>query len=188
MTEGATGLLPREELAVDVIEAAVRLLGCTVAADTPEGTVAVRLVEVEAYRGADDPASHSFRGRTARNAVMFGPAGHLYVYFVYGMHFLLNVVTEREGHGSAVLFRGLEPVEGFARGARTDGPARLTRVLGIDKELNRWDLTLGERLWIASGPRVERIARGPRIGVDYAGAWAQAPLRFWEEGNPWVSR
>ncbi|MBC8090573.1 MAG: DNA-3-methyladenine glycosylase, partial [Pseudonocardia sp.] len=75
-----TPLLDREELSTDVLAAAVRLLGCTVEADTPDGTVAVRLVEVEAYRGADDPASHSFRGRTPRNAVMFGPAGHLYVY------------------------------------------------------------------------------------------------------------
>ena len=87
MTGTTADLLDRGELADDVLTAAVRLLGCTLVADTPEGEVGVRLVEVEAYRGADDPASHSFRGPTPRNAVMFGPAGHLYVYFVYGMHF-----------------------------------------------------------------------------------------------------
>lgn len=164
------------------------LLGCLLVREREGRLFVGRIVETEAYVGPHDLACHASRGITPRTKVLYGPPGHAYVYFVYGMHFLLNVVTEREGHGSAVLFRGLEPVEGFARGARTDGPARLTRVLGIDKELNRWDLTLVERLWIVSGPRVERIARGPRIGVDYAGAWAQAPLRFWEEGNPWVSR
>ena len=101
-------LLDREELAVDVTPAAGRLLGCTVEADTPDGTVAVRLVEVEAYRGADDPASHSFRGRTPRNTVMFGPAGHLYVYFVYGMHFCANISCLDDGEAGAVLLRAGE--------------------------------------------------------------------------------
>ena len=103
-------LLDRAELAEDVLRAAVRLLGCTLSADTPEGTVSVRLVEVEAYRGADDPASHSFRGRTPRNAVMFGPPGHLYVYFVYGMHFCANVTCLPEGESGAVLLRAGEVV------------------------------------------------------------------------------
>lgn len=180
--------LPRDFYDRDTAEVARDLLGCLLVREREGRLFVGRIVETEAYVGPHDLACHASRGITPRTKVLYGPPGHAYVYFVYGMHFLLNVVTEREGHGSAVLFRGLEPVEGFARGARTDGPARLTRVLGIDKELNRWDLTLGERLWIVSGPRVERIARGPRIGVDYAGAWAQAPLRFWEEGNPWVSR
>ena len=101
-------LLDREELAQDVLLAAVRLLGCTLSADTPEGTVDVRLVEVEAYRGADDPASHSFRGRTPRNGIMFGPPGHLYVYFVYGMHFCANVSCLPDGEPAAVLLRAGE--------------------------------------------------------------------------------
>ena len=115
-------LLDRAELAEDVLRAAVRLLGCTLEADTPEGTVAVRLVEVEAYRGADDPASHSFRGRTPRNAVMFGPPGHLYVYFVYGMHFCANVTCLPEGDAGAVLLRAGEVVSDLA--AAHDTPWR----------------------------------------------------------------
>ena len=104
--DGASApLLDRAELAVDVLPAAQRLLGCTLEADTEEGPVAVRLVEVEAYRGADDPASHCYRGRTPRNAVMFGPAGHLYVYFVYGMHFCANVSCLVDGVAGAVLLR-----------------------------------------------------------------------------------
>ena len=119
-------LLDRAELADDVLHAAVRLLGCTLEADTPEGTVAVRLVEVEAYRGADDPASHSFRGRTPRNAVMFGPPGHLYVYFVYGMHFCANVTCLPDGEPGAVLLRAGEVVSDLAaaHARRPDRPAR----------------------------------------------------------------
>ena len=119
-------LLDRGALADDVLTAAVRLLGCTLEADTPEGTVAVRLVEVEAYRGADDPASHSFRGRTPRNAVMFGPPGHLYVYFVYGMHFCANVSCLSDGEPGAVLLRAGEVVSDSCCRARptADRPAR----------------------------------------------------------------
>src|SRR5262245_33141719 len=142
-----TRLLDRAELAVDVPDAAVRLLGCTVVSDTPDGPVAVRLVEVEAYRGADDPASHSFRGRTPRNAVMFGPAGHLYVYFVYGMHFCANISCLDDGEAGAVLLRAGEVVSDVAMArarrptARKDadlarGPARLAAVLGLDRVRN----------------------------------------------------
>ena len=130
----------------------MRLLGCTVVADTPEGAVAVRLVEVEAYRGADDPASHSFRGRTARNAVMFGPAGHLYVYFVYGMHFCANISALEDGEAGAVLLRAGEVVSDLAVArarrptARRDddlarGPARLASLLGLGREHNGVDVT-----------------------------------------------
>jgi len=145
-------LLDRAELAEDVLRAAVRLLGCTLEADTPEGTVAVRLVEVEAYRGADDPASHSFRGRTPRNAVMFGPPGHLYVYFVYGMHFCANVTCLPEGDAGAVLLRAGEVVSDLAAAhARRPtarraadlarGPARLAALLGLNRADNGLDLT-----------------------------------------------
>src|SRR6185312_13762356 len=184
------GLLARAELAVDVPHAAVRLLGCTVEADTPEGTVAVRLVEVEAYRGADDPASHSFRGRTARNAVMFGPAGHLYVYFVYGMHFCANVSCLADGEAGAVLLRAGEVVSDLemARArrptARRDvdlarGPARLASLLGLDRAANGVDVTdPASRVRLLAAPPVDPAAvrSGPRVGVD---AGHDTPWRFW---------
>lgn len=164
------------------------LLGCLLVRRTEGRLFVARVVETEAYVGPHDQACHAAKGLTPRTEVLHGPPGHAYVYFVYGLHHLFNVVTEREGHGSGVLFRALEPIDGFPEGAKTDGPAKLSRILGIDKEMNRWDLTLGEKLWLAPGDReAGAIARGPRIGVDYAGEWASAPLRFWIEGNPWVS-
>src|SRR6059058_5080019 len=152
MTPTTRGLLDRAALAADVPEAAIRLLGCTLEADTSEGTVAVRLVEVEAYRGADDAASHSFRGRTPRNAVMFGPPGHLYVYFVYGMHFCANITCLPDGEAGAVLLRAGEVVSDLdaARVRRPTarraadlarGPARLAALLGLNRADNGLDLT-----------------------------------------------
>lgn len=191
-------LLGREELADDVVAAAVRLLGCTVEADTPDGTVAVRLVEVEAYRGADDPASHSFRGRTPRNAAMFGPAGHLYVYFVYGMHFCANVTCLGDGDAGAVLLRAGEVVSdpGAARArrptARRDvdlarGPARLASLLGLSREQNGVDVTsVASPVRVVAGPPVEQglVRTGPRVGVAAA---HDVPWRFWIDGEPAVS-
>jgi DNA-3-methyladenine glycosylase len=191
-------LLDRAELAVDVLEAAVRLLGCTVEADTAEGTVAVRLVEVEAYRGADDPASHSFRGRTARNAVMFGPPGHLYVYFVYGMHFCANVTCLSDGEAGAVLLRAGEvtsdPAMAFARrptarraAELARGPARLAALLGLGRAHNGVDVTdPGSPVRVLAGPLVERaqVRTGPRVGVAAA---HERPWRFWLADSPAVS-
>ena len=171
------------------LEVAPELLGMELIHDTPEGPITGRLVEVEAYQGPEDLAAHSSRGRTARNAVMFGAPGHLYVYLIYGMYHCFNVVTCPEGRAAAVLVRGLEPLEGIERGARTDGPGRLCRAMGIHLGHNRLDL-LGDRLFLEDGPAVPpaRVARGPRIGVDYSGHWAQKPYRLWEVGNPHVSR
>jgi DNA-3-methyladenine glycosylase len=190
--------LARAELAVDVPTAAVRLLGCTVEADTPEGTVAVRLVEVEAYRGADDPASHSFRGRTPRNAVMFGPPGHLYVYFVYGMHFCANVTCLSDGEAGAVLLRAGEvtsdPSVASARRPTARraadlarGPARLAALLGLDRSHNGVDVTdAASPVRVLAGTPVDpRVVRtGPRVGVAAA---HDTPWRFWVEGSPAVS-
>jgi DNA-3-methyladenine glycosylase len=191
-------LLDRAELSDDVVTAAVRLLGCTIEADTPEGTVGVRLVEVEAYRGSDDPASHSFRGRTARNAVMFGPAGHLYVYFVYGMHFCVNISCLTDGEAGAVLLRAGEVVSdpAVARArrptARRDhelarGPARLASLLALRREHNGVDVTdplSPVRLLAAPPVDPVLVANGPRVGVAAA---HERPWRFWLAGSPAVS-
>lgn len=193
-----TDLLDREELAADVLPAARRLLGCTIEADTPDGVVAVRLVEVEAYRGADDPASHSFRGRTPRNAVMFGPAGHLYVYFVYGMHFCVNVSCLDEGEAGAVLLRAGEVVSDLdtARRRRTTsrrdadlarGPARLAALLGLDRTRNGVDVTdpSSPVRVLAAPPVADALVRtGPRVGVAAA---HRLPWRFWLADSPAVS-
>jgi len=148
-----------------------------------------RIVETEAYVGAYDLACHAARGRTTRTAILWGPPGRAYVYFVYGMHWCFNAVTGREGAPAAVLVRGLEPVEGFAAAVRLDGPARLCKALGITGAQNGADLT-DSAVRILDGPAVggKEVARGPRIGVDYAGEWAAAPLRFWVQGSLGVSR
>jgi DNA-3-methyladenine glycosylase len=146
-----------------------------------------RIVEVEAYLGPQDRAAHSSRGRTPRTEVMFGPPGYAYVYLIYGMHHCMNVVTEGEGHGAAVLIRALEPVRNLD--GRTNGPGLLCRAMGIDRRLNGRDLC-SESLHIAPAKAGEHvaIARRPRIGVDYAGAWSRRLLRYYIRGNAWVSR
>jgi DNA-3-methyladenine glycosylase len=146
-----------------------------------------KIVEVEAYLGPHDLAAHSSKGRTKRTEVMFGPPGHAYVYMVYGMHFCMNVVTEREGHASAVLLRALEPVKNIQ--GRTQGPALLCRAMDIDNRLNGRDL-VSDDFHIAAARAIEPVvvARSPRIGVDYAGHWARRLLRFYIEDNAFVSR
>lgn len=138
-----------------------------------------RIVETEAYGGRHDRASHAYRGKTRRNAVMFGSPGVAYVYFVYGMHWLLNVVTGAEGVPAAVLIRG---VELLGAGSRIVGPARLTKFLRITGALNGEDLVTSRRLWLArpfSSAGKKHILRTPRIGVGYAGPfWARKRWRF----------
>jgi DNA-3-methyladenine glycosylase len=146
-----------------------------------------RIVETEAYLGPHDLAAHSARGLTQRTKVMFGPPGHAYVYLIYGMHWCMNVVTQEEGHASAVLLRALEPVANLER--RTNGPALLCKAMAIDGRLNGHDL-LSDDLFVADpGPGAAfRIVKRPRIGVDYAGHWARRLLRFYIKGNPFVSK
>jgi DNA-3-methyladenine glycosylase len=146
-----------------------------------------RIVEVEAYLGPHDLASHSSRGHTARTTVMFGPPGHAYVYLVYGLHCCMNVVTQREGHASAVLIRAVEPVRNLDRSTR--GPGRLCKAMRIDRRLNGHDLTGGD-FFIADPPSSEPlpIVKRARVGVDYAGRWARRLLRFYIRGNPFVSK
>ena len=197
-------LLPRDFFARPSIEVAPDLLGCVLEHATAGGLVAVRLTEVEAYAGASDPASHAYRGRTARNAVMFGPPGHAYVYFTYGMHFCVNLVCLGEaGSASAVLLRAGEIVTGenLARIRRTRGPAsiasrdlargpaRLCQALAIDRALDGADACaasspLRVRSEAGTPPRSAKIATGPRVGVSRA---AEIPWRFWLEGDPTVS-
>lgn len=152
------------------------------------GTARARVVETEAYVGPHDAASHSRAGRTRRTEVMFGPAGHAYVYLVYGMHDMLNVVTGREGDGEAVLLRAAEPLSGVE--GRTDGPARLCRTLGVTVArhdgLDLCDPAAPLRFEPGRPPEV--VSVGPRVGVDYAGDWAHAPLRFWDADSGLVSR
>ena len=170
------------------VEVAWDLLGKVLLREYDDGQLlAGRIVEVEAYLGIHDLACHSARGRTARTAVMFGPGGRAYVYMIYGMYHCLNVVTEAEGSPCAVLIRALEPL-GDLPGS-VSGPGRLCRTLSIDRsltghDLSRSPLTLVD---IPSPAPPSAIARSPRIGVGYAGEWAEKPLRFYVDGNPWVS-
>ncbi len=171
------------------MEVARDLLGALLIRVLPEGLVAVRLTEVEAYLGVEDPAAHTYRGRrTPRNASMWGEGGRLYVYFTYGMHYCANVVTRRAGEPEAVLLRGGVAVTGrelvhARRGGRDDlfGPAKLCQGLGIDRTFDGAVLTPESGLWLArdhwsaaSGAPVEL----PRVGVGYAGEAATWPLRF----------
>jgi len=176
---------------------AADLLGCTLVHDAPEGRVAGRVVEVEAYQGPEDLAAHSARGRTPRNAVMFGAPGHLYVYLIYGLHHCANVVCGPDDKPEAVLLRAAAIVEGHALAASrrgrvpaprlASGPGNLGAAFGLDRSLNGADLLAGP-VWIEPGPPPARIARGPRVGVDYAGRWAAEPLRFLDPDDPHVSR
>lgn len=180
-------------LAQPAIAVAPLLLGATLAVDE----VVLRITEVEAYMGELDPGSHAFRGQTRRNAVMYGPPGHLYAYFTYGMHVCANVVCSPEGIASAVLLRAGEVVTGEAAArarrvtSRTDadlarGPARLCVALGITLDDNGADLSAGRvRLELAEDPPA--FEHGPRTGVSGAGGSSDYPWRFWIPGDPTVS-
>jgi len=185
--------LRRVFYARDALEVAPLLLGRTLVSESSEGTVTGRIVEVEAYRGPLDPASHAYRGPTRRNAVMFGPAGHLYVYFTYGMHYCANVVCEDEGSPGAVLLRAVEPVSGLAlmgqrrgtgvRSLLARGPARLAEAFGIDLSQNGTDLVDGP-VWVGGRPRLAGpVSSSVRVGISRA---AEEPWRFFEAG-PWTS-
>jgi DNA-3-methyladenine glycosylase len=180
------------------ITLARELLGCRIVHAAQEGTVGGRIVETEAYRGPEDLAAHSARGQTARNAIMFGPPGHLYVYLIYGLHYCLNVVAGPGDKPEAVLIRAVAIDEGtdLARARRgpnaaerrlASGPGNVGQALGIDRRHNGLDLLAGP---VRIEPRVERprVARGPRIGVDYARSWTARPMRFWIADDPHVSR
>jgi DNA-3-methyladenine glycosylase len=185
----------------DVLEVARDLLGKKLVVPARNGVrVAGIIVETEAYRGPEDRASHAYNGRrTNRTATMYGIGGTAYVYFVYGMYNQFNVVTNVADVPHAILVRAVEPAEGLdimrrRRPGRseyelTSGPGRLCLALGIDRKLDKADL-LGERVWIEEGVSISprQIARGPRVGIDYAESWITKPWRFWVRDNPFVSR
>jgi DNA-3-methyladenine glycosylase len=190
--------LPRAFYARPVLNVARDCIGKHLIHDTEEGRLIGRIVEVEAYRGPLDRAAHSFGGRrTPRTEVMYGPPGHAYVFFVYGMHWQLNLVTGGIGAPHAVLIRAVEPVAGLEYMARrrgmaasrcelTNGPGKLCSAFGIDRSAYGADLTQG-RLFLGAGPRAV-VARSPRIGIDYAGEWAARPWRFFDPASRFVSR
>ncbi|HEY8537441.1 MAG TPA: DNA-3-methyladenine glycosylase [Steroidobacteraceae bacterium] len=178
--------LPRSFYSRETLIVARELIGMHLVHRGPRGLQVGRIVETEAYKGPQDLAAHSSRGRTPRTEVMFGPPGHAYVYFIYGFWHCLNVVTADHGVPHAVLLRAVEPVSGIDDS--THGPGLLCRAMHIDKSLNGADLTRSQ-LWIEQPDdyRKPRIARSTRIGVDYAGEWAKKPWRFFDRDSPYVS-
>lgn len=194
--------LPRSFFARDPRRVARQLLGKVLVRDAGTSRLTARIVEVEAYLGIDDPAAHSAAGRTLRNAVLFGPPGHAYIYFIYGNHYCLNVSCEPEGQAGGVLFRALEPLSGIEAMARarktqlngprdlpklTSGPGRLCEAFGITRARdNGLDLTSpASGLWIGDDQcRPRSISQGPRIGITKA---AEMPLRYFLTNNPFVS-
>jgi len=184
-----------ELLAGSAPEVAPRLLGSVLRHETKEGPVGVRLSEVEAYDGANDPGSHAYRGMTRRNRVMFGPPGHVYVYFTYGMHHCMNLVCGEEGTASAVLLRAGEVVEGeqlaLSRRPRSTprdlarGPARLCTVLGIDLSQDGQELSDDGPLALTLPQQPSgAVVSGPRVGLRHG---AGTPWRFWLDGDRTVS-
>ncbi len=152
------------------------LIGKYLIRENGRGTIVGKIIEVEAYVGAEDKACHASKGRTARTEVLFGAPGISYVYLIYGMYYMLNVVTERADFPAAVLIRAVE-----VDGELIDGPGKLCRELSIDRSLHQVDLTAGRSIWFEDrGQRVPRnqIGTFPRIGVEYAGLWARKPWRF----------
>ena len=188
------------------LKLARQLLGKFLFRRTKSGLYIGKIVETEAYLGEKDLACHSSKGKTKRNAAMFGSPGRAYVYFIYGMHYCLNIVTEEKENPCAVLIRALEPIKISARRntkfcvptkqifsvPTTNGPAKLCREFKIDKKLNGWNLRSGKRLWIENNPDKNsnkiKIVRAKRIGVDYAGKYKDKLWRFYIKDNQFVSK
>lgn len=191
--------IQRSFYAQPTIQVARQLLGKYLVRRHPDGKTVGKIVETEAYVGPHDLACHAAKGHTARTEVMFGPPGHAYVYFIYGVYYCLNIVTEEVGHASAVLIRALEPIEGIKlmqkrRGLDelrklVSGPGKLCLAMAIDKALNSADMSRGNVLYVEDrGERAAKIVARPRIGVDYAGKWKDKPWRFLIRGNEFVSK
>jgi len=197
LTALGTQKLPRSFYARPVLEVAEDCIGKVLVYRTEEGEAAGRIVEVEAYAGPHDLASHSSRGRTKRTEVMFGPPGFAYVFLLYGASWATNLVVAQEGEPHAVLIRAIEPLRGIELIAKrrnmpvtarelTNGPGKLSKALGITGADYGRDL-VGDILYLEGGTPRAAIGRSPRINVDYAGEWAKMPWRFYEKGNRYVS-
>jgi DNA-3-methyladenine glycosylase len=168
-----TGIrLSRDFYIRDVLEVAPDLPGKILIVKLEKGVYKrLKITEVEAYRGSEDRACHAFKGRTARTEIMFHDGGRLYIYFIYGMYWMLNIVTGDSNIPQAVLIRG---VEGYS------GPGKLTKALGIDKSFYGEDLVLSDRIWVEDAGAVHSVKNGPRIGIDYAGEyWKSRPWRYY---------
>jgi DNA-3-methyladenine glycosylase len=176
-------VLPLSFYARDAATVAKKLLGQTLVVKLNDLEKRGRIVETEAYVGTHDLACHASRGRTKRTEIMFGEAGRAYIYLIYGMYDMLNIVTGNHD-GQAVLIRAVEPLnfEGD-----TKGPGKVCKVLGITRALNNESL-LGEKLWLEKGKSPKIVVTTTRIGVDYAKEWKNAPLRFYDRESQWVSR
>jgi DNA-3-methyladenine glycosylase len=185
----------------DTLRIARDLLGkLLVVPDEAGRRVSGMITETEAYLGEVDKAAHSYGGRrTQRNEITYAEGGHVYVFFVYGMYYQLNLVTGRLGHPHVVLIRGVEPVEGIERMRErrgtmkdtnlTSGPGKLCIAFGITRDLNGEDL-MGDRIWVEGHRTFKKseVATGPRVGIDYAEEFIEMPWRFWVKGNPFVSK
>jgi DNA-3-methyladenine glycosylase len=181
--------LPRTWYARDAVDHARRLIGCFLVREDPNGGPprVSRIVETEAYRGARDLACHARAGLTKRTRTLLGEEGYAYVFFVYGMHDCFNVTCGGARRGHAVLVRAGEPTHGFERGVRLDGPGRFARAMGITRALDGHDLT-APPLYLCARRKRPRIVVTPRVGVAYAGAWADRPWRFLDERSAYVSK
>jgi len=175
--------LPAAFFADDAVTVARALIGCALVHRDRAGII----VETEAYLGPDDLASHARFGPTPRTSVMFGPGGVSYVYLCYGIHQMFNIVTGGTGEGQAVLIRAIAPYAGLPDDPLLGrGPGKVTQALSLDHRHDRRDLSRGD-LFVATALSPPRIAKGPRIGIAYAGAWVDRPLRFWWRDHPSVS-
>ena len=195
---GSSLKLPRSFYEQPTIEVARQLLGKYLVRKHPDGTTVGRIVETEAYIGPQDKACHASRGRTPRTEIMFGRAGHAYVYMIYGFHYMLNIVTEAADFPAAVLIRAVEPLEGLPLmqsrrqterlHSLASGPGKLCRAFAIDRTLNGNDVC-GKVLYLDDhGEPAPKVVTTPRIGVDYAGKWKHKPWRFLIKGNEFVSK
>ncbi len=194
MSKSGSIKLPRSFFLQPTLDVARGLIDKTIVYNSPQGLITAKIVETEAYIGEGDPACHAARGKTPRNAVMFGPGGYSYIYFIYGMYHCLNVVTEKEGFPAAVLIRAAEPIEGLDIIKRhspqsdklfTNGPGKLCRAFGLTRDQNGLDLLGDELIIVSCDEQLHEIKTSPRIGIKQA---TQREWRFFANDSPYISR